>query len=74
MSVVTSSVLCMATELRDLDAAALLAVSSEVVRRRRLAEVEDLQVLAQWVAIHSADPTAGPEVRVPGGSMTSSSS
>ena len=61
MSVVTSTVFCMDTDLRDLDAAALLAVSSGVVRRRRLAEVEDLQVLAQWAAIHSADPTQGPD-------------
>ncbi len=61
MSVVTSTVFCMDTELRDLDAAALLAVSCGVVRRRRLVEVEDLQVLAQWAAIHSADPTEGPD-------------
>jgi hypothetical protein len=61
MSVVTSSVICMETGLRDLDAAALLAVSSEVVRRRRLVEVEDLQVLAQWAAIHSVDPAEGPD-------------
>lgn len=61
MSVVTSSIFFMDTELRDLDAAALLAASSEVVRRRRLVEVEDLQVLAQWAAVHSTDPTEGPD-------------
>ncbi|MGH3362657.1 MAG: hypothetical protein ACRDOM_09400 [Nocardioides sp.] len=51
----------METELRNLDATGLLAASSEVVRRRRLVEVEDLQVLAQWAAVHSADPTEGPD-------------
>jgi len=61
MSVLTSSVFYMETELRDLDATALLAASSGVVRRRRLVEVEDLQVLAQWAAIHSIDPTEGPD-------------
>ncbi len=44
-------------ELDELDAAGLLAASSAAVRVRRLAEVEDLLVLAQWAALHSADPT-----------------
>ncbi|WP_157544786.1 hypothetical protein [Nocardioides halotolerans] len=43
-------------DLSDLDEAGLLAASSEAVRARRLAEVRDLQVLAQWAAVHSGDP------------------
>ena len=50
----------MPTDLRDLDAAGLLAASSGAVRDRRLAEVQDLEVLAQWAALHSSDPTRGP--------------
>ena len=44
-------------DLSDLDEAGLLAESSGAVRARRLAEVRDLQVLAQWAAVHSGDPT-----------------
>ncbi len=44
-------------DLSDLDPAGLLAAASEAVRARRLAEVRDLQVLAQWAALHSSDPT-----------------
>jgi hypothetical protein len=44
-------------DLFDLDATALLAAASEAVRVRRLAEVHDLEVLAQWAAVHSGDPT-----------------
>jgi hypothetical protein len=47
-------------DLSDLDAAALLAASSQAVRARRLAEVRDLQVLAQWAAVHSAEPGHDP--------------
>ncbi|HYH71827.1 MAG TPA: hypothetical protein VD764_01320 [Nocardioides sp.] len=47
----------------DLAAAALLAAASAVVRARRLAEVRDLEVLAQWAAVHSSDPTEGPDGR-----------
>jgi hypothetical protein len=43
--------------LLDLDAAGLLAAASEAVRARRLAEVHELRVLAQWAAVHSGDPT-----------------
>ena len=57
MSVVTSSVSSMNDDLPDLDASGLLAAASAAVRARRLAEVPDLQVLAQWAAIHSSDPT-----------------
>jgi hypothetical protein len=56
MSVVASSVSPMNDDLPDLGASGLLAASSEAVRARRLAEVRDLGVLAQWAAIHSADP------------------
>ncbi len=54
---VGSSVIAMDDDLLDLDAAGLLDASSEAVRVRRLAEVRDLQVLAQWAALHSGDPT-----------------
>ena len=47
--------------LIDLDPHGLLAASRSAVRARRLAEVRDLGLLAQWAAVHSADPTAGPE-------------
>ncbi len=46
---------------RDLEAKALLAASRDTVRARRLAEVGDLEVLAQWAALHSWDPTEGPD-------------
>jgi hypothetical protein len=45
----------------ELDAAGLLAAASGVVRQRRLIEVEDLDVLAQWAALHADDPTQGPD-------------
>ncbi len=48
-------------DLLELDAAALLAESSAAVQERRLAEVRDLTVLAQWAAVHSGDPTQGPD-------------
>jgi hypothetical protein len=44
-------------DLPDLDATGLLAVASEAVRARRLAEVRDLEVLAAWAGVHSGDPT-----------------
>jgi hypothetical protein len=56
MSVVTPSVGGMDEDLTELGAAGLLAASSEAVRARRLAEVRDLAVLAQWAAVHSSDP------------------
>jgi hypothetical protein len=43
-------------DLSDLDASGLLAAASDAVRVRRLAEVRDLEVLAQWAAVHSGDP------------------
>ncbi|KRE92197.1 hypothetical protein ASG76_17210 [Nocardioides sp. Soil774] len=51
----------MIDDLSDLDAAGLLARASESVRARRLAEIDDLEVLAQWAAVHFADPTEGPD-------------
>lgn len=44
-----------------LDKPGLLAEASRVVRERRLGEVRDLEVLSQWAAVHSADPTEGPD-------------
>lgn len=41
----------------------VLAGASDVVRRRRLVEVEDLDLLAVWAVLHSADPTEGLERR-----------
>ena len=46
-------------DLLELDAEQLLAASSAAVCERRAAEVRDLEVLAQWAAVHSADPTDG---------------
>ncbi|WP_439939577.1 hypothetical protein ACS3YM_08240 [Nocardia sp. N13] len=51
----------MIDSLSDLDPTGLLAASSEAVRERRLAEVRDLEVLAQWAVVHSTDPTEGPD-------------
>lgn len=51
----------MTDTLPELDAAGLLAAAGTAVRARRLAEVHDLEVLAQWAAVHSADPTEGPD-------------
>jgi hypothetical protein len=53
----------MSDTLSDLDAAGLLAAASGAVRERRLAEVRDLEVLAQWAALHAGDPTEGPAGR-----------
>ena len=61
LSVVVPSVCGMDPDLRDLDAAGLLAASALAVRDRRLAEVRDLALVAQWAVLHSSDPTLGPE-------------
>ena len=53
----------MSDTLSGLDAVALLAAATGAVRERRLAEVRDLEVLAQWAASHSSDPTEGPDGR-----------
>ena len=62
---VASSVLCMEPDLTDLDAAGLVAAATEAVRARRLAEVADLEVLAQWAAVHSGDPAHDVDALVP---------
>ena len=54
MSSVVASSVVMDEDLTELDAAGLLAASSAAVRARRLAEVHDLEVLAQWAAVHPA--------------------
>jgi hypothetical protein len=51
----------MLEDLPDHDAARLLALACEAVQVRRQAEVRDLEVLSQWAAVHSSDPTQGPE-------------
>ncbi len=53
----------MDVDLFSLDAAGLLAAASEAERVARLAEVQKLEVLAAWAAVHSCDPTEGPEGR-----------
>ncbi len=60
MSVVASSVVGMDDE-QDFTAEDVLAGASDVVRRRRLLELEDLDFLAIWAVLHSADPTEGLE-------------
>ena len=64
LSVARSSVGLMNGDLSGLDASGLLAAATGAVRARRLAEVRDLEVLAQWAAIHSEDPTREREVLV----------
>jgi hypothetical protein len=44
------------TDLRDFDASELLDVATGTRRARRLLQVEEMEVLAQWVAIHGEDP------------------
>ena len=61
MSVAVGKIEHMIDDLNDLDAGRLLARACEAVQARRLAEVRDLEVLAQWAAVHSSDPTQGPD-------------
>src|SRR5690349_22914387 len=49
----------MPIDLRDASPAGLLAAAQSAVRARRLAEVADLEVIAQWAAVHGADPLEG---------------
>src|SRR5918993_1884114 len=63
MSAPRTTIEHMSDTLADLAPTALLAAASAVVRARRLAEVRDLEVLAQWAAVHSSDPTEGPDGR-----------
>ena len=51
----------MDTSLLDLDAKGLLAAATEAERASRLAEVHRLELLSAWAAIHSSDPTEGPD-------------
>jgi hypothetical protein len=54
----------MPIDLHDLDATGLLAAATEAQRAARLAEVHALEVLAAWAAVHSTDPTEGPDGHV----------
>ena len=47
--------------LDDLDAKATLAAATFAVHGRRAAEVQDLQVVAHWAALHGSDPRRGPD-------------
>ncbi|MDR7363689.1 hypothetical protein [Nocardioides marmoribigeumensis] len=49
----------MSIDLREATPAGLLAQAHDAARARRLAEVADLEVLAQWAAIHDTDPLEG---------------
>ena len=60
MSVVTHSVEDMDDE-KDFTAKDVLEGASDVVRRRRLLEVEDLDWLGMWAVLHSSDPLEGLE-------------
>ncbi|NPC44013.1 hypothetical protein [Nocardioides sp. zg-1230] len=51
-------------DLCDLDATGLLAAATEAEHAARLAEVHKLEVLAAWAAVHSTDPTEGPDGHV----------
>lgn len=65
MSEARPSVAIMTTTPSDLDAAAVLRASSEALVRRRLDQVAEMELLAQWAAIHS-DDAAGDMVQVGG--------
>ena len=54
----------MDSALLDLDATGLLAAAGEAERAARLAEVARLEVLSAWAAVHSSDPTEGPDGHV----------
>ena len=44
----------------ELDASGVLSAADGVLLRRRAAEVEDLQLIAQWADLHADDPRRGP--------------
>jgi hypothetical protein len=46
--------------LDDLDAAATLQAAGDNLRRRRAAEVEELQIALHWADLHAHDPQAQP--------------
>ncbi|HWM07347.1 MAG TPA: hypothetical protein VNP92_33860 [Actinophytocola sp.] len=56
----------MLPSLGDLDASETLAALEDVVRRRRQAEVDDLELVLHWCTLHSAEPY----VDVPGASVS----
>jgi len=47
-------------DLATLSPDALLGLAERSVRRRRAAEVEDLQIVAAWAEVHSTDPRRDP--------------
>ena len=51
----------MTTDLRDLDAAGVLAATGSTLRERRLAQVREMELLSAWAALHASDPTQGPD-------------
>ncbi len=53
----------MPIDLRDLPAEAVLGCAADRTRARRLAEVEELEAVAQWAAMHGADPLDGLDAR-----------
>ena len=53
---IPSVVLMDPEELSELDAYGVLAATTSTVRRRRLAEVEELELLAHWSLLHGDDP------------------
>ncbi len=54
---------CMSIDLRDASPAGLLTAAADAVRARRLSEVQELEVVVQWAAVHGADPLEGLEPR-----------
>jgi hypothetical protein len=48
------------TPIDELDARGTLAAAERVVRERRAAELEDLQLIAHWADLHASDPRRRP--------------
>ena len=53
----------MSTDLRAVPAAVVLASAADRARARRLGEVEELEVVLEWAAIHGEDPLEGLDAR-----------
>ena len=53
--------------LDDLDATATLARAERVLRLRRAAEVEDLELCLRWADLHASDPAGDPGANPVGG-------
>lgn len=49
------------TPLDELDATAVLAAAERALLARRAAELDDLQLVAQWADLHASDPRRAPE-------------